>query len=196
MTPKTIEKIFGSRVRAKLLGWFFTHGEESYFVRQIASILNEDPTNLSREMAHLEILGILKSKRTGNLKHFQVDPRCPFSSELKGLIFKTSGIAGKIRASIVRLTGIEYAFLYGPDAYGKEKAEGAIDIVIIGTVDLALLDSTLKNLGNKLGREINYVFFNPMEFKSQKTGQESFLLNVLSGATLMLIGTEDGLKSF
>ena len=64
------ERIFGSRIRAKLLGWFFTHEEEMFFVRRIASILEEDPTNLSREMAKLEEAGILKSKREGNLKHF------------------------------------------------------------------------------------------------------------------------------
>jgi hypothetical protein len=51
-----IEKIFGSRIRAKILGWFFTHSEESFFVRQIATILREDPTNLSREMSRLENL--------------------------------------------------------------------------------------------------------------------------------------------
>jgi predicted transcriptional regulator with HTH domain len=48
---KTIEKIFGSRIRAKILGWLFTHPDESFFVRQIALILKEDPTNVSRKMA-------------------------------------------------------------------------------------------------------------------------------------------------
>jgi DNA-binding transcriptional ArsR family regulator len=75
---KTIERLFGSRIRAKILGWLFTHPHESFFVRQIALILKEDPTNVSREMARLEELGILRSKRNGNLKHFQTNPGCPF----------------------------------------------------------------------------------------------------------------------
>ncbi len=89
---KTIEKIFGSRIRAKIFGWLFTHPDESFFVRQIALILKEDPTNMSREIAKLEELGILRSKRNGNLKHFQANQECPFFEELKGLVLKTSGV--------------------------------------------------------------------------------------------------------
>jgi DNA-binding transcriptional ArsR family regulator len=86
---KITGKIFGSRIRAKILGWLFTHPDESFFVRQMALILEEDPTNVSREMAKLEELGILRSKRNGSLKHFQTNQNCPFFEELKGLILKT-----------------------------------------------------------------------------------------------------------
>jgi DNA-binding transcriptional ArsR family regulator len=92
---KTVEKIFGSRIRAKILGWLFTHPDESFFVRQMALILKEDPTNVSREMAKLEELGILRSKRNGNLKHFQANQACPFFEELKGLILKTVNHEGR-----------------------------------------------------------------------------------------------------
>lgn len=89
-----LENIFGARIRSKLLGWFFTHTEESFFVRQLASLLKEDATNLSRELARLEKAGILMSARRGNLKYFQADPSCAFYQELKGLVLKTSGVAG------------------------------------------------------------------------------------------------------
>ena len=92
---KITEKIFGSRIRAKILGWLFTHPDESFFVRQMATIVREDPTNVSREMASLEELGILKSKRNGNLKHFQTNQECSFFEELKGLILKTTNQKGK-----------------------------------------------------------------------------------------------------
>jgi DNA-binding transcriptional ArsR family regulator len=117
-----IEKIFGSRIRAKILGWFFTHPEESFFVRQIATILQEDPTNLSREMSKLENLGILTSKKIGNTKHFQANPHCAFFRELKGLVLKTAGVAGQIKVALERLTGVQFAFIYGSYAKGEEKA--------------------------------------------------------------------------
>jgi DNA-binding transcriptional ArsR family regulator len=103
---KTFEKIFGSRIRAKTLGWLFTHPEESFFVRQMAMILGEDPTNVSREMAKLEELGLLRSKRNGNLKHFKADQQCPFFEELKGLVLKTTGVAGRIRLSLNNSRGL------------------------------------------------------------------------------------------
>jgi DNA-binding transcriptional ArsR family regulator len=92
-----LDKIFGSRVRAKILGWFFTHIDEKFFVRQLAPILGEDPTNISREMARLESLGILISTRQGNQKQFQVNKECSFLEELRGLVLKTIGIAGQLK---------------------------------------------------------------------------------------------------
>ena len=32
---RMLEKLLGSRLRAKVLGWFFTHPGERYFVRQL-----------------------------------------------------------------------------------------------------------------------------------------------------------------
>jgi hypothetical protein len=84
---KTLEKMFGSRVRAKILGWLFTHPGEAFFVRQMALILEEDPTNVSREMAGLENLSVLKSSRSGNLKHFQTNRECPFFEKRNDFIY-------------------------------------------------------------------------------------------------------------
>ena len=192
---KTTEKIFGSRIRAKILGWLFTHPDESFFVRQIALILKEDPTNVSREMAKLEGLGILRSKRNGNLKHFQTNQECPFFKELKGLVLKTSGVAGRIRASLERLAGIEFAFIYGSYAKGEEKADSDVDLLIIGDVDMDRLDSNLGKLEKMLGREINYVLYNREEFKSKKKAKDGFLMDVLSGEKIMVVGAENGLEA-
>jgi predicted nucleotidyltransferase len=192
---KTTEKIFGSRIRAKILGWLFTHPEESFFVRQIALILKEDPTNVSREMAKLEELGVLRSKRNGNLKHFQANQECPFFEELKGLVLKTTGVAGRIRASLDKLARIEYAFFYGSYAKGEEKADSDVDLLIIGDVDMDRLDSNLGKLEKTLGREINYVLYSMEEFKSKKKAKDGFLMDVLSGKKIMLLGAENGLEA-
>jgi len=36
-----LEKLFGSRLRAKVIGWLFTHTDQRFFVRQITSLLKE-----------------------------------------------------------------------------------------------------------------------------------------------------------
>ncbi len=192
---KATEKIFGSRIRAKILGWLFTHPDESFFVRQVALILKEDPTNVSREMARLEELGILRSKRTGNLKHFQTNQDCPFFEELKGLVLKTSGVAGRVRVSLQELSGIEFALIYGSYAKGEEKADSDVDLLIIGDVDMDRLDSNLGKLEKTLGREINYALYSMEEFKSKKDAKDGFLMDVLSEMKIMLIGAEHGLET-
>ncbi|MDD4996517.1 MAG: nucleotidyltransferase domain-containing protein [Syntrophales bacterium] len=190
-----MEKLFGSRIRAKLLGWFFTHVDESYFVRQLAAILDEDPTNLSREMSRLENLGILKSERHGKLKQFQVNRRCGFFNELKGLVLKTAGVAGQIREAIQDLKGIKFAFIYGSYARGKEEIHSDVDVMIIGDIDMDKFDDLVMALDNKLGRTINYLVYSPEEFSAKRREKDSFIKNVLAGPRIMLIGRDNDLKA-
>jgi uncharacterized protein len=192
---KLTEKIFGSRIRAKILGWLFTHPDESFFVRQIALILEEDPTNVSREMAKLEELGILRSKRSGNLKHFQTNRECPIFEELKGLVLKTSGVAGRVQSALSKLAGIEWAFIYGSYAKGEENADSDVDLLIIGDVDMNRLDSSLGKLEKSLGREINYILYSLKEFKAKREVKDGFLMDVLRAKKIMAIGAEIGLEA-
>jgi predicted nucleotidyltransferase len=161
----------------------------------MALILKEDPTNVSREMANLEELDILRSKRNGNLKNFQANKECPFFEELKGLVLKTVGVAGRVRATMGKLAGIEYAFIYGSYAKGEEKADSDVDLLIIGDVDMDRLDSNLGKLEKTLGREINYVLYSMEEFKSKKKAKDGFLMDVLRGKKIMLVGAENGLEA-
>jgi predicted nucleotidyltransferase len=184
------EQIFGSRIRSKLLGWFFTHEDEVFFVRRIAVILGEDPTNLSREMARLEELGVLKSKREGNLKQFSVNRNCSFFKEMKGLVLKTVGVAGRIKEGLEGLAGIDLAFIYGSYARGKETGTSDVDLMIIGRVDLDRLDTILRDLEKELGREINYVLYSRPEFKAKRKKKDGFVMDVLSDEKVILIGRE------
>jgi len=190
-----IEKLFGSRTRARILGWFFTHTGESFFVRQLSSILREDPTNLSRELSRLESIGILVSKKEGNLKHHTVNRACPFYNELKGLVSKTVGVVGQIRSGLHRLSGINYGFIYGSFATSQETAMSDVDIMIIGDIDIDELDRIIHRIEKEVGREVNYILYSLEEFKIKKASEDNFVISVLSGKKIMLIGKENELAA-
>jgi predicted nucleotidyltransferase len=80
--------LIGSRLRTKVLGWLFTHPDQRYFVRQLAALVGEDSTNVSRELAHLEQAGILISTTEGRQKYYQVNRQNPLFDELHGLVVK------------------------------------------------------------------------------------------------------------
>jgi len=187
----TIEKLFGSRIRAKILGWLFTHTDASYFVRQLSSILREDPTNLSRELASLEKMGILISSREGNLKRFRVNRDCSFFEEMKGFVLKTVGIAGQMRFALGGIHGLNFAFIYGSIAKGDENALSDVDLIIVGEVNLDELDKVLNVLEKKLGRTINYLLYHKKEFREKKRKKDGFIMDVLKGEKIWLFGSED-----
>lgn len=191
---QALEKIFGSRIRAKVLAWFYMHPDESFFVRQLANILKEDSTNLSRELSGLERAGILISERQGNLKYFQANKNCSFFNELKGLVHKTVGVIGELKSSLERFPDIQFAFIYGSYARGEEKADSDVDLIIIGEVDFDRLDSIIGDLEKRLGRTINYVTYDYKEFLSKKKNKDGFIMDMLKDKKIMLIGDERGVK--
>lgn len=191
---QSLEKIFGSRIRAKVLAWFYMNPDESYFVRQIANILKEDSTNLSRELSNLEKVGILTSVRQGNLKYFKVSKNCSFFNELKGLVLKTIGVIGELKSSLEKFPEIKFAFIYGSYAKGEEKADSDVDLMIIGDVDLDRLDSLISSIEKKLGRTVNYVTYDYKEFLGKERGKDGFIMDVLNGKKIMIVGDERELK--
>jgi len=188
------ERIFGSRVRTKILVWFFMHHDGKFFVRQLANILKEDSTNLSRELSNLENAGILSSTREGSLKYFWANKRCSFFNELKGFVLKTAGVVGEFRAVLEKAPDIKYAFIFGSYAKGEEKADSDIDLMVIGNVNLDRFDSLISRLEKKFGRTINYVAYDYKEFLDKRKRKDGFIRDVLRDKKIMLRGDENELQ--
>jgi len=189
-----MDRLFGSRLRSKVLGWFFTHVDERFFVRQLKSLLNEDPTNLSREMTRLESLKILVSEREGRQKYFRVNKGAPFFEEMKGLILKTTGVVGVIKTALERIVGIKYAFIYGSFARNQEKKESDVDLMVIGKASLDAIEEAISKAEQQLGRQINITFYSTREFREKIKSRDSFMRTVLTNLKIMLIGEENEIK--
>src|SRR3990172_352095 len=86
-----------SRLRRKVLSCFFTNPDSNLYLREIASVLKEDPGNLSKEFAKLEKEGIFSSITRGNQKYFLLNRKYPLYKELKSIVFKTIGIEGRLK---------------------------------------------------------------------------------------------------
>ncbi len=185
---------FGSRLRGKVLGWLFSHSDESFGVRQLAVILGVDPTNLSRELRKLEAQGIVSFVRLRNLKLCAADVHSPLFPELKGLVSKTMGPVGRLKAALGSVPLIRFAFIYGSLAAGREKSGSDIDLIIVGQVDLKALDSVLAKAEKDAGRTINYVLYRKSEFLAKRRLGDGFLSDVLRGKKIWLIGTDAELR--
>jgi predicted nucleotidyltransferase len=190
-----LDKLFGSRLRAKAIGWLATHPDQRYFVRQLTSILGEDSTNLSRELAKLADLGILTCQEEGRQKYYQVNRDSPVFNELRGLAVKTFAVADILREALTPLRKrIGTAFIYGSFAEGLEDAQSDIDIAIIGDLSLARVSKVLTGAEEKLGREVNVSVYPPAEFRSKVKDGHHFVNSVLRGNKVYLIGNKDDLE--
>lgn len=186
--------LFGSRLRSRLLTWLFTHSDEDFYVRELEKTLKEDSTNISRELKNLHNLGILIQNTIRHLKYYRVNKKSPFYSELRSLILKTTGAAGSIQEKLMELKGINYAFIFGSVAKDTENIASDIDLIVVGKMNLDLLNDLISKVEADLKREINYTCYTNEEFEDKIAAKDGFLRNVLKDKKIMLIGKEDELK--
>lgn len=183
--------LFGSKLRAKVLGWLFTHPDERYFVRQLTSLLGEDSTNVSRELARLQKIGVLTLAIEGKQKYYQTNKQSPLFDELHGLMVKTVGVADVLRSALSPAKRrIKVAFIFGSVASGTEARTSDIDMMVIGRTTFSEIVSFISPAQETLGREINPVVYPVSEFKHKTRENHNFLETVLEGDKVFLIGDE------
>jgi predicted nucleotidyltransferase len=189
-----LDSLFGSRLRARALGWLLTHPRERYYVRELTNILGEDSTNLSRELARLARMGILVCEEEGRQKYYQVNRDSPVFEELRGLAVKTFAIGDVVRKALEPLTNrVRVAFIYGSFAEGRENAASDIDLVVVGTTSLAAASRVLRSAEEELRREVNAIIYPPEEFRAKIEEGHHFVNAILTGEKIFLIGDMDDL---
>jgi len=163
-----------SELRRKLLAYFFSHPDESFYVREIAAFIKEDPGNVSRDLRRLEEEGLFNSLSRGRTKYYSLNRSYPLFDEYKKIVFKTFGVEGSLRELVRDVPEIEKAYLHGSFAKNRENAGSDIDVVIVGRLPNDFV-SKLRRLENDLGREINISSYTREEFTAAKAEKGSFL---------------------
>ena len=181
-----------SKLRRRLLAHYFTHPEEKYYVREVAALLNLDPGNLSKEFRKLTHEGLFQEERKGRIKFYRLNPHYPLYNEIKQIIFKTEGVEGSLKGLVNEFPGIKLAFIYGSYTQGKEKASSDIDLMIVGTPERKVLTSRIRDLEERLQREINFNLYPESEFKKKSREKGGFLAQVLAGKKIALKGLLNG----
>ncbi len=190
-----LAELLGSKLRAKVLGWLFAHTDERYFGRQLAEILDEDSTNVSRELARLAKMGILVCQSEGRQKYYQVSKACPVFVELRGLVLKTAGLVDILRGALKPLSKkIQVAFIYGSFASNSAKTDSDVDMMVIGSCDFGEVVDAVGKGQERIGREVNPSVYPADEFKRKVAAEHHFLKTVLAGPKIFLFGDEDELK--
>ncbi|MDP2240398.1 MAG: nucleotidyltransferase domain-containing protein [Burkholderiales bacterium] len=170
------------------------HPGEAFHLREIARVTNTQPGTLRRELAQLADAGVLSRERVGNLVRYKADPTCPIYDELRGILKKTAGVADVLRKALATLADrISAAFVYGSIAIGAERKSSDIDVMIVGTVSFEEAVRTLQPCQEQLRREINPNVYSSGEFRKKVKEKNPFLLHVMAGSKLFILGKEDDL---
>lgn len=187
------EDLITSKTRVKLLNCFLSTPSEMYHVRELVRRVDEEINAVRRELLILEKKGILKKEPRANRVYYYLDKNYIFYYDLINLYAKAHGLGADIIKNRVKIGKVKYAMLSGRFARGMEHNVDNVDLLVVGTIVLPELALLIRKEEESRGREINYTVMTEDEFNFRKKRNDPFILSILSGSRIMLIGDEESM---
>jgi len=195
----TLEQLFESQAKTKLLKFFFRNCQDSFTLKEILKRLRTNAALIRKELGKLEKLGLIKQKKIwlsfekkrGGVKREQktvyyISSDFDFYNELKNLILKST-IASKdeLTANVKKIGNIKILALSGIFT-GDEAAKA--DILIVGDkINPRKLNTFIKDLEAEVGKELNCAAMSTREFNYRYDMYDRFVRDLLAGKSEVLI---------
>ncbi len=179
-----------SRVRVKMMKLFFSYQEEMYYVRQITRKINEEINAVRRELEKMLGYGLLRSEQRGNRLYYHLNPRYTYYQELEQLVAKSDGLGKKVRKLRRKLGSLDFVMFSGRFVKRLPPRQDEVDVLVIGQVVLPELEALIAEEEKRIDREIRVAVFEKEEFDFRKTRRDPFIMDILYGSRVMIIGSE------
>lgn len=180
-----------SKSRIKLIGVFLATPFDMYHVRELVRKTGDEINAVRRELAFLEDHGILIKEKRANRVYYSLNKNYAFYDDLLRLATKTTGLGSEILKNRTKLGKIKYAMFSGKYIKHTKKNPEEVDLLIVGTVVLPEIALLVRNEEAKYGTEINYTVMTEEEFDFRKSRSDPFIVGILTGSRIMLIGDEE-----
>ncbi len=190
-----LSDLITSRSRVKLLGVFLANPGQMYHVRELVRRTGDEINAVRRELAHLEKKGVLSKEPRANRVYYFFSKNYEFYYDLLRIGSKIIGLGEGIIKNKVKLGRIKYAMFSGKFARRLPKGPEDVDLLVVGAIVLPELALLVREEEKRLDSEINYTVMTEEEFDFRKKKRDPFILSILYGSRVMLIGDEEALLS-
>lgn len=184
-----------SKSRVKLLSVFLSYPSDMFHVRELVRRTGDEINAVRRELSHLEKKGVLVREPRANRVYYSLSKNYPFYYDLLRLRTKITGLGAEVLKNRVKLGKIKFAMFSGKFARGIRKEPDEVDLLVVGTVVLPELALLVRDEEKRLNREINYTAMTEEEFTFRKQKRDPFIISILSGSRVMLLGDEEDMLS-
>lgn len=187
---KYLDQLFISKVRIKAIKFFFTSPNKPIHLRGAVRELNEEINAVRRELSRMEGIKLLIGEKRGNRKYFMLNPEFAFYDELIGIVFKSFGLGGEVLSNEKKLGDIQYALLTQKYVYNKPYGSNNVDLVVIGDVDLHVLDQIVTQEEQKTHTQIHYTVLSKTDFETRRRRKDGFANELIAQQCLLLKGNK------
>ena len=189
-----LKELFASGARVSILELLLLNPHERYYQRQIAQLKKLAQRSIQQEIPRLTKAGVILCEEDCNRVYYQANLKCPIFPELKAIFLKAGGLGQVLRKYLTRKKiAIRVAFIYGSVAKGGEEAWSDIDLLVVGDIKSRDLAELLYDAKKDLARTLNHIHYSPAEFANKVAEKNHFVMDVLKGPKIFLVGDTDEL---
>lgn len=190
-----LSDLITSRSRVKLLSVLLSYPSEMFHVRELVRRTGDEINAVRRELSYLEKKGILGREPRANRVYYFLSKNYEFYYDLLRIGSKTVGLGEGILKNRVKLGRIKYAMFSGKFARKLPKGPEEVDLLVVGAIVLPELALLVREEEKRLDSEINYTVMTEDEFDFRKKKRDPFILSILYGSRVMLVGDEEAMLS-
>ena len=145
MTKKqgTIDALFGSKTRVKLLHLFFNNIERSFFVREITRIVDEQINSVRRELANMKEIGIISPSEKSNKLYYSVNKKFAYYKQFNEIFNNTATEEDTVVDASKEIEEIKE-----PKELTKERDLSAGDTLTVVMTPLDQLENPIEKTGD------------------------------------------------
>ena len=190
----SLAEILSSKIRAEIFRLLFGVSDKALHMRDIERRSGFAIGTIQGALTKLSNLDLVLKEIDGNRTYYRANKNHPLYGDIHNLVLKTTGLVDVLKNAL-DTKKIKLAFVFGSFAKREEIAGSDIDIMVIGGLGLRDVTKLLSNTEGKILREINPHVFSENEFIKKNKEQDHFISQVVSGAKIFIIGSNDELKT-
>lgn len=202
-TNTPVEKLFGSKTRAKLLELFFANTTKSFYVREITRVIEEQINSVRRELMNLESIGVIRNETFDNKVYYAANMKHPFAHAFQEM-FGKKGSATAAQVQVVRRTPSnswdEYIrpvakYLRAMVLTNRAPGQDGIDLLIIGDDRTKKLTRWAEVVEKKQGKPLDYVILARDDYLYRRNVKDRFVMEIMDMEMAEVYDPEGIIKS-
>lgn len=146
-----LRELFSSRMREAVLGHMLLRPHLRFSLTDLSRVLDQPISSLQHECYKLERIGLLRGRREGNSRRYQVVGEFPLLDPLTVLVASALGQDTALRAALEGLPGLLAAFI--ASVLPLDRARLPLRLVLVGDVAGHELDALRERTRRALALE-------------------------------------------
>jgi len=185
----------------KLLHLFLNHPGQSFYVREITRVIDEQINSVRRELSNMLEVGVITSDTADNKLYYQVNQRYEFYTALRAIFAgetidatkpsladDTKAVSDQYLSAIAGLASLRVAIIAGMLVRGSTSS---VDVLLVGNIPAAKAKAAMAIIEKLEGREINYTVMSSDDFYYRLSVRDKFISEILGSKHTVAIDKDN-----